>query len=474
MNAPFSRRDCMKLMCATMASGLLAACAPQQAPTAAPQLTEAPKAEVAATTPPEPVALKGKLVWYAAQAADHLPPFEEQHRMWKEMYPDMQLEEVFVPWGEYTTKMVTMAAGGEPIDVVWLQLGNSVGNSLNAAYWVERDALLDFTPAFDAGAIKKEDYYPGLLNEWLFRDKFWGTPFEVFQESFWYNVDLFTEAGVDLPTPEWAWDDHHNAAKELTKRGADGRVEQFGTMGTTWIDGIYEAGGDPVGADGESLQLDTPEAKMGFEEWFFYTGNGYAPLGDETKTFAGLHTGRVGIQAHGNYMWTTFRQASQDLGFDFGATLMPAGPGPAPKNKAGWVGYNLWSVFKSTKLPDAALEFAIHLGYGKGAEPWAATGRVSPLKRFDLDYYQEVANLSADEKERYASNLNTTFTNMDKGHVRPSHPYFVINDLNWGNIQTIFDDELNKVVIEKSQTLDQAIEIANERAAQAIADAKGG
>jgi ABC-type glycerol-3-phosphate transport system substrate-binding protein len=177
------------------------------------------------------------------------------------------------------------------------------------------------------------------------------------------------------------------------------------------------------------------------------------------------------MQTHGNYMWTTFRQAAKDMRFGFMATVMPTGPGPAPKNKAGWVGYNLWSAFKSTKLPDLAMDFAILLGYGKGAEPWAATGRVSPVKRFDLDYYQKVANLNEDEKARYASNLQTTFTNMDKGYVHPAQPYLVVKDLNWGNIQTIFNDELNKVIVEKSQTLEQAIKVANERGAQAIKDA---
>ena len=480
MSAHVSRRGFLRLMSFATTGALLAACAPAPTATQVPQPTEAKKeaAPPTAVPPtaaaPEKKTAKGNLVWYAAQAADHLPPFQEQHKMWNEVYPDVTLEEVFVPWGEYTTKMTTMIAGGQPIDVVWLQIANAVGSSLNANFWVMKDALLDFTPAFDAGKMKKDDFYAGLLKEWLIKDKYWGVPFEVFQESFWYNVDLFKKANVSVPTADWKWEDHRNAAKQLTKRGSDGRAEQFGSMGLDWTDAIYEAGGSPVNADGTNTQLDTPEAKAGFAEWLYYTSNGYAPLGDETKSFAGLHTGKVAIQAHGNYMWTTFRQAAKDIGFGFGATLMPTGPGPAPRNKAGWVGYNLWSVFKSSKAPDLAMDFAILLGYGKGAEPWAATGRVSPVKRFNLDYYQKVANFTGDEKDRYASNLQTTFTNMDKGYVRPSNPYFVVKDLNWGNIATIFGDELNKVVVEKSQTLDQALKVANERAAKAIKDAQGG
>jgi hypothetical protein len=94
------------------------------------------------------------------------------------------------------------------------------------------------------------------------------------------------------------------------------------------------------------------------------------------------------------------------------------------------------------------------------------------VKRFDLDYYQKVANLDGAEKEQYAMNLNTTFTNMEKGYVHPEMPYLVVGDVSWGTIADIFTDELNKVVIEKSQSLDQAIEVANGRAATALEEAK--
>ena len=460
-----SRRGFMRAGVAAAGAIVLASCAPAPAP-------QPPAGEKAAPAP-EKAEMKGKLVWYAAQAADHLPPFEQQHAMWKEMNPAVEIEQVFVPWSEYTQKMTTMLAGGETIDVVWTMIYNGAGTALSAKFWVDRDALIDFTPVFDSGKIKRADYFAGVLDHWLYRDKFWGAPFEAFQMSFWYNTDLFKAADLATPTDDWTWDDHREAAKVLTVRAADGRAEQFGSMGVPWLTALYEAGGKPVANDNETLLLDSAEAREGFEEYHYYVGNGYAPLGDETKSFAGLHTGKVALQAHGNYMWTTFRAASADLGFDVRATTMPKGPGALPAGKAGWVGFNMWSVFKSTQYKDAAIDFAVHLGYGKGAEPWAATGRVSPLKRFDLDYYQQVAGLSGDEKERYATNLNTTFTNLEQGYIHPNQPdEFHVGDLYWGGIGTIYNDELRKVTVEKSQTLDEGLNAAWERAQQAIKDAR--
>ncbi|MBM3189074.1 MAG: extracellular solute-binding protein [Chloroflexi bacterium] len=464
--ASITRRGFLQIGLASAGAAALAACAP------APSAPAQPAAEKAAPAP-EKAPVTAKLVWYAAQAADHLPPFQEQHAMWKEMQPGVTIEEVFVPWSEYTTKMTTMLAGGETIDVVWTMIYNGAGSSLSSKFWVDRDALLDFTPVFDAGKIKREDYYAGVLDHWLYKDKFWGAPFEAFQMSFWYNTDLFEAGGVGVPTEEWTWEDHREAAAALTTRAADGRPEQFGTMGLPWLTAIYQAGGNPVADDNETLLLDSAESRLGFEEYHYFVANGYAPLGDDTKTFAGLHTGMVALQAHGNYMWTTFRAASADLGFDVRAVTMPKGPGALPAGKAGWVGFNMWSVFSSTKHQDAAIDFAVHLGYGKGAEPWAATGRVSPLKRFDLDYYQEVAGLSGVEKERYATNLNTTFTNLDQGYIHPNQPdEFHVGDLYWGGIGNIYNDELRMATVEKSKTLDEALSAAWERAQQAIKDAR--
>jgi multiple sugar transport system substrate-binding protein len=426
---------------------------------------------VTATPQPEQ---EGKLVWFALHGTDHLPPFREQKGMWRAMYPKVEIEELFVPWGQYNEKLTTMVAAGSPIDVVWFMLDSSPGTARDPVTWIEKDALLDFTPLFDDGTMEREDYFEGLLDVFTIDNKLWGTPFECWQGVLWYNKTLFDEAGLDIPDENWTWEDYRMAAEALTKVGDDGRPEQFGAVVPKWTTFAWQAGCPIVSKDGQQLILDSPEGREGLEEWFWYSSEGYAPVGDDTKVFGGLQTGKVATHSDGNYKWTSFRQVASELEFDFGATLAPAGPGPEPMNKANRAGYNLWSVFKSTQYPDLALKFAVHLGYGEGAEPWAATGRVSPLKRFDLDYYQEVAGLSEKEKEQYETVLNTTFTQMEKGYLHPNSvglkvegvPPMIYNGIYW--------DELNKVLIDKAQTLDEALKIAAERVAQAIKEATGG
>lgn len=420
--------------------------------------------------PAEP---EGKLVWFAAQAADHLPPFQSQKEMWNEMYPKVEIEEVFVPWSEYGTKMTTMVAGGEPIDVAWLMIWNGLGGALNVNTWLKDDALIDFNPVFDAGTMKEEDYFEGLLESFKVDGHYWGAPFEAWLGVFWYNKTLFDAAGVDYPTEDWTWDDYRDASEKLTIRQGE-RTEQFGTLVGPWKTFVYQAGGQPVADDGQSVTLETEEAIKGFEEYYWYTFNGYSPVGDETKVFSGLQSGKVATHVHGNYMWTSFREVSKELEFDFAATRLPAGPGPAPKNKACWAGFNMWSAFKASEYPELAQEFVVHLGYGKGAEPWAATGRVSPLKRFDLDYYQEVAELTEDEKARYATVLNATFEKLELGEIHPNQDGLEIEGVPPQVYMGPYNEELNKAVVDKSQSLEEALEIAAQRTQTAIDEAEAG
>ncbi|MGC9348950.1 MAG: ABC transporter substrate-binding protein [Anaerolineae bacterium] len=463
-----SRRDFLRTAALASAGLTLVACG-GGAPATEEAETGAGEAQAEPTTAPtEP---EGKLVWYAAQAADHLPPFEQQHEMWDEMYPKVEIEEVFVPWSEYPKKLTTMVAGGEPVDVVWVMIWNGLGGALNINTWLKDDALMDFTPVFEAGTMDPDEYFQGLLESFRVDGRYWGAPFECWLAVFWYNKTLFDQGGVDYPTEDWTWADYRDSAEKLTVR-TEGRTEQFGTYTGPWTTFVYQAGGDLVSEDKQEVTLQTEAARTGFEEYYWYTFNGYSPVGDDTKVFSGLQSGKIATHVHGNYMWTSFREVSKELEFDFAATRLPAGPGPEPINKAGWAGFNVWSAFKASQYPELAQEFVIHLGYGKGAEPWAATGRVSPLKRFDLDYYQEVADLTEEEKARYATVLNATFKKLEIGEIHPNQEGLDIEGVPPTVFMGPYNEEINKAVIDKSQSLDEALEIAAQRTQTAIEDAQ--
>ena len=75
------------------------------------------------------------------------------------------------------------------------------------------------------------------------------------------NLDMFEEAGVDVPTNDWTVDDYKKIAEELTQKSGD-RTTVYGTAinnyRADWINwmGNYDA---DWFADGKS-NLSSPEA----------------------------------------------------------------------------------------------------------------------------------------------------------------------------------------------------------------------
>ncbi len=464
-NKKLNRRDFLRLSAVGAAGAALAAC--QSAPTAAP--TAEPVAADTEPTAAPAMQEEGTLVWFALHAADHLPPFQQQKSMFAAMYPKVKIEEVFVPWGEFTTKLPVMLAAGEQVDVCWHQ--TQVGISLQSVdYWVRKDQLVDLTPYFDSDAMPRSDFFEGILKISEFGGKLYGIPFEIPMFIFWYNKTLLEAAGVGIPDATWTWEKHHEAAQAATKKDGD-RVTQYGSAGIQWAIAAAQAGAKMVSEDGEKLNLDTPEFRAGVNEWYYYIENRLAPVGEEWNTFAGIQSGNMAINMTGTWMWNTHRQVAPELGFDFGASVVPAGPGPQPISWATMGGTNAWTVLKASKTPELAAKFAIHLGYGPGAEPWAATGRISPVKRFTKDYYQKVGGFNEVESAQYGTMLDAAFAHMDAGAMAPWAPAFSYKEKSWGDVAAIVDEELNKVAIDKSQTIDEALGNAFKRLDQMLAEA---
>ena len=92
------------------------------------------------------------------------------------------------------------------------------------------------------------------------------------------NLDMFEEAGVDVPTNDWTVDDYKKIAEELTQKSGD-RTTVYGTAinnyRADWINwmGNYDA---DWFADGKS-NLSSPEAMEGLGVMYDLVQAGSAP-----------------------------------------------------------------------------------------------------------------------------------------------------------------------------------------------------
>ncbi|MDE6939243.1 MAG: extracellular solute-binding protein, partial [Lachnospiraceae bacterium] len=142
------------------------------------------------------------------------------------------------------------------------------------------------------------------------------------------NLDLFEEAGVEVPTNDWTVEDYKEIAAELTKESGD-RVDVYGTAinnyRADWINwmGNYDA---EWFKDGQS-NLSSPEALEGLSVMYDLVKDGSAPspgtvssTGDsEDRLFV---IGKVAMYPSGRWVIPSFRS---ECDFEWDAVEMPKG-----------------------------------------------------------------------------------------------------------------------------------------------------
>jgi multiple sugar transport system substrate-binding protein len=89
------------------------------------------------------------------------------------------------------------------------------------------DAILSLDPLFDGDpTIRKEDFFPVVLDDFTQNGRIWGVPDQVLVTVVEYNKALFDAANVPYPSLEWTTEEFVTAAVALTRgSGAD---KQYG------------------------------------------------------------------------------------------------------------------------------------------------------------------------------------------------------------------------------------------------------
>ena len=101
------------------------------------------------------------------------------------------------------------AAGITAVDITY--------NQVNwALKWGLTGVIEELTPYFAKGPRSKEDYFAGELINWSWGPNLYGVPFQSGGENFMINKDMFTKAGVEIPPPDWSYDDLLEISRKLT------------------------------------------------------------------------------------------------------------------------------------------------------------------------------------------------------------------------------------------------------------------
>jgi multiple sugar transport system substrate-binding protein len=176
--------------------------------------------------------------------------------LFEKAYPNIKIKFEYMPWGQFRTKLLTELAADQAPDL-WISDGVHFMN------YAGRGAIMDLTDWINRD-FNKKDYlaldFPSDPN-----GRVWGVPRDIQATVFYYNKELFNEAGLNYPDETWDWNTLLSAAKKLTKDNANEKIKQYGFLSQNWITAgwfnfIYQNKGQILDETRTKSMLDQPEA----------------------------------------------------------------------------------------------------------------------------------------------------------------------------------------------------------------------
>jgi len=235
MKSKLSRRDFLKTLTAAGAgAAFLAACgqAATEAPVEEMPEEEMPEEEMATEEAPEaqpPASVSGELRMLALQGPPVEPVQELIIPIFNEKYPDVEVKLEYDGAGN-AEKYATAAAAGTMADVFF-----------SADLWVvqfaKNNISMDLKPFADADPeMDLSDIFESMLGLGTFDNQIHMLPSSLDVVTMYYNKTMLEDAGAELPTEDWTWDDAIANMKLVTEMEQDenGNPMYWGLANGTW------------------------------------------------------------------------------------------------------------------------------------------------------------------------------------------------------------------------------------------------
>jgi len=353
MGTMLSRRSFVRLGMATGGALLLAACG--QAPSPTPTSPQPPTIPATSTTPTAPAAKPTPAPTGKIEITFSTWGGGERLKIWRERvvgafeqkHPTITVNFIGQPT-DYQAKLLTMIAGGTPPDVFRIE-GENAKDMYHKKFTLELDSYMrrdNFNP--------KEEIIPPYEGA-MWQGKWMALPHGGGGNNLvFYNKNLFRQAGLPDPKPDWTWEEFLQIAKSLTKdTNNDGKPEQWGTEVASlfrwYYSWLWNNGGDELDTEGKTCVLDQPPATEAIQ-WIadLRVKHKVAPAPQDIPQGLGdiFLTGRIGMLFTGNWYEATVRQAK----FEWGVTNQPKGP----VTQMTFAKPNVAAISANTKYPDAS------------------------------------------------------------------------------------------------------------------------
>jgi multiple sugar transport system substrate-binding protein len=216
--------------------------------------------------------------------------------------------------------------------------------------------------------------YDEPLEAFTFDGKLLCRPSNASSMVVYYNTELFAQAGVDVPSADWTWDDLRSTATALKAKGVSSIG--FETALIRLAPFVWSNGGEIVDDVDEptTVDLSSPEAKEAIQLLLDLQKSGMSATDraaqDPEEAFT---AGKVAMYLDSRRAVPGFRK-TEGLAFD-------VAPVPTKKESVSVLHSDGYCVTKAGKNKALAEAFAAYATTGAGASVLAKSGRTVPVKK---------------------------------------------------------------------------------------------
>ncbi len=355
-------------------------------------------------------------------------------------YPNIKVEVINASAADYETKITTMLASGDDVDVYFAKSNTSFPTLVQKGYALDLDSLIE-EKGFDVSA-----YGTVLSQHYSIDDTLYALPFRTNDWVIYYNKNIFDEAGVTYPDNDMTWEEFFEIGKQLS--GDDvygaaffpkpgfivpcivGSVDGF-DINTSDFTELIPATQKVVDAMKDGSWEDYSESvSMSKDQTYFYQG-------------------KWGMLYNGS--WFTQMLEAQDLSFEYGVVKSPYWEGT---DKKGFATSTPVLINPKTKKLDAAWELLSFLCGEEGAKIVAQSMLVPGYQSEDImQIFKDSTGI--DETSMEALTNNTTY-GLGEASV------------GLGAVSNVINEEL-ELVLTGNQTVEQMAENCNTRREEALA-----
>lgn len=364
---------------------------------------------------------------------------------------EIHVKHTHLPWGDIWTKNLAAVAAGDPPDVIINDI-NAVGQR------AVNNQVENITQYLDEGM--ESEYYSHLWDAGVYEGEVYAVPFNTDTRIFYWNKDMFEEAGLDPEQPPETWAEIEEYAAKLDD-GSDGRYNTIGFLPNygigqdVWMMNATGHGFWDFETGEPTLHNDKAVAAL---NWIrdFESRYGLDVIQGFEADFGNQQSnpfvaGKLAMAIHTpTGLYTQIRDYGEDMNF---------GVAPFPEMEEGnghtnWGGGFVAEVPYGAKNPEASVEFIKYLTGPEAQEYWA-------VMNFD-----NVANIEGAEAAAESDELT------EKGR----EVYQLAIDNMEQTILTPFPVEAPDMMslvnpeLEKFRLGDQSAEEALEKAENAVSD----